>query len=167
MAQNIEFEDIIMDGMEIKVGRFPLGIDILSWIGHRTEIINIHITWNNDNTTRMLTCRSFNTCTACRKTLDFSATVEFTVVTFVAFNKTKGCLLSHRTNGSGTKGIVFSKDISDVQMGARLVSTRKVQVDIGYFIPLETKESFKWNIVAIFCEPVSTFWTAFLRHIKS
>ena len=156
-----------MDGMEIKVSRFPLGIDILSWIGHGTKIINIHIPRNNDNTARMLTCRPLDSCTACRKTLNFSTTVEFTIITFITFDKTKGSFLSHRTNGSGTKGIVFAKYIADVQMGARLVSTRKVQVDIGYFIPLETKEGFKWNIVAVFCEPMSTFWTAFLRHIKA
>ena len=52
-------------------------------------------------------------------------------------------------------------------MGARLVFPGEVQIDIGYLVPIETKEGFERNILPVFAELMATVWTILVRHIKT
>ena len=51
-------------------------------------------------------------------------------------------------------------------MGAWLIFP-EVQIDIGYLVPIETKEGFKGNVLSVLPELVATVWTILVRHIKT
>ncbi|KXT69721.1 hypothetical protein SGODD07_01734 [Streptococcus gordonii] len=153
--------------MEVKVGSLPLGRHIVSWILDRCKVINIHVVRDNNDSARVLSSRPLDSGSSLRQTLNFGVPVELPVVALVALDKSIGSLSSHRTNRSCTEGIFLTKDIPHVQMGARLILSGEVQVNIGYLVPVKSKEGLKRNILPIFAKFVATLWTVLIRHIKA
>ncbi|MOA21969.1 hypothetical protein D3C78_1424930 [compost metagenome] len=109
MTQNIKLQQVSIKSVIIKVCGLPFGIDIIRRELYWRNIFYLHIVWNNDYTTRMLSRTTFNACTAGRQTANFSSTPTFLVKFFVFFCKSEGCLLSYRTNRSGTEYIFLTK----------------------------------------------------------
>ena len=52
-------------------------------------------------------------------------------------------------------------------MGAWLVLSREVQVNIGYLVPVKSKEGLKWNILTVLAQLVAALWTVLIRHIEA
>ena len=149
------------------MSRLPLCRQIIRRILNWCEIIDIHIIWNNHNSSRVLSSRPFDTCCTLRQSLYFCVTVKFIVIPLIPFHKTISCFGSDCTNRTSTKGIFLTKNISDIQMSTRLIFTRKVQVNIRHLVTIEAKEGFKRNILSIFTQLMSTMRTIFIWHIKA
>ena len=167
MSQDIELEDVLIDIVEVKVGGLPFSCHIICRILDRSKVIDIHIVWNNNDSPRVLTGRPFDPSCAKSQALDLGIPVVLAIVPLITLDKAVGSLSCDRTYRSCPEGIFFPKDIPDIQVGTRLVFPREVQIDIGYLVPIETKEGFKRNILAIFAELVATVWTILVWHIKT
>ena len=167
MSQHIELEDVLIDIVEVKVGGLPFSCHIICRILDRSKVIDIHIVWNNNDPPRVLTGRPFDSSRTESQAFDLGISVVLAKITLVSLDKTVGSLSCDRTYRSCPKGIFFPKDIPDIQVGTRLVFPREVQIDIGYLVPIETKEGFKRNILPVFAELVATVWTILVRHIKT
>ena len=153
--------------MEVEVGGLPLGRHIISWILDWCKVINIHVVRDNNDSARVLSSRPLDSGSSLRQTLNFGVPIELPVVALVALDKSIGRLSSNGTNGSSSKGIFLTKDIPHVQVGARLILSGEVQINIGYLVPVKSKEGLKRNILPIFAEFVATLWTVLIRHIKT
>ena len=167
MSQDIELEDVLIDIVEVKVSGLPFSGHIICRILDRSKVIDIHIVWNNNDSPWMLTGRPFDPSCTKSQALDLGIPVVLAIVPLITLDKTVGSLSCDRTYRSCPEGIFFPKDIPDIQVGTRLVFPREVQIDIGYLVPIETKEGFKGNILSIFAELVAAVWTILVRHIKT
>ena len=150
MSQYIEFEDVLVDIMEVKVSGLPFSCHVICWILDRRKIIDIHVVRNNNDSPRVLSCCPLDTSSTLGKTFHLCITIKLAIISLIALDKTIGSLGSHRTNRSCTEGIFLTKDITHIQVGARLVFSREVQVNIGNLVPIKTKEGFKRNILSVF-----------------
>ncbi|CRF29628.1 Uncharacterised protein [Streptococcus pneumoniae] len=167
MSQYIEFEDVLIDIVEVKVSGLPFSRDIICWILDRRKIVDIHIVRNNNDSPRVLACCPLDTRRSLSEAFYFCITIKLAIISLVTLDKSIGSLGSYRTNRSRTEGIFFTKDITHIQVGARLIFSREVQVNIRNLIPIKTKEGLKRNILSVFTEFVTTVWTVLMGHIKS
>ena len=167
VSKNIKLEDIFIDIVEVEVGGLPLGGHIVSWILDRCKVINIHVVRDNNDSTRVLSSRPLDSGSSLRQTLNFGVPIELPVVALVALDKSIGSLSRNGTNGTSPKGILSTKNIPHVQVSARLILSGEVQINIGYLVPVKTKEGLKWNILTVLAQLVTTLWTVFIRHIKA
>ena len=167
MSQDIELEDVLIDIVEVKVSGLPFSCHIICRILDRSKVIDIHIVWNNNDSPWVLTSCPFDPSCTKSQALDLGIAVVLAKITLIALHKTVSSLSCDRTYRSCPKGIFFPKDIPNIQVGTRLVFPGEVQIDIGYLVPIETKEGFKRNILPIFAELVATVWTILVRHIKT
>lgn len=113
----------------------------------------------------MLTSRPFDASGAFCQTIDFGCTIMKIMIALKAFYEPKGCFVRYGTDRSGTIDILFTEEHFRIVMGFWLIFPREVQIDIGDFVAMETKEGFKRNIMAIFVQTGAAFWTFFLWHI--
>ena len=167
MPQHIEFEDVLIDIVEVKVSRLPFSRHVIRWILDRRKVVYIHVVRNNNNSPGVLSCCPLDTSRPLSKTFHLCITIKLAIISLVTLDKSISGLGSHRTNRSCTEGIFLTKDITHIQMGTRLVFSRKVQVNIGNLVPIKTKEGLERNILPIFTEFVTTFRTVLIGHIKS
>jgi len=167
MTQYIEFEDVLIDIVEVKVGGLPFSRHVIRWILDRSKVVDIHVVRNNNDSPRVLSRCALDTSSTLGEAFHLCITIKLPIISLVALYKAIGSLSSHRTNRSCTEGIFFTKDITNIQVSARLVFSRKVQVNIGNLISIKTKEGLKRNILPIFAEFVATVWTVLIRHIKT
>ena len=149
------------------MGGLPLGRHIISWILDRCKVINIHVVRDNNDSARVLSSRPLNSGSSLRQPLNFCVPVELPVVALIALDKSIGRLSRNGTNGPSPKGILRTKDIPHVQMGARLILSGEVQVNIGYLVPIKSKEGLKRNILTVLAQLVTALWTVLIRHIKT
>ena len=166
MTQHIEFEDVLIDIVEVKVSRLPFSRHVIRWILDRRKVVNIHVVRNNNDSSRVLSCCPLDTGSTLGKAFHLCITIKLPIVSLIALYKSIGSLSSYRTNRSCTEGILLTKNITHIQMGARLVFSREVQVNIGNLVPIKTKEGLERNILSIFAEFVTTVWTILIGHIK-
>ena len=167
MPQYIEFEDVLVDIMEVKVSGLPFSRHIIRWILDRRKVVDIHVVRNNNDSPGVLSCCTLDTGSALSKTFHLCITIKLPIISLVTLDKAIGSLGSHRTNRSCTEGIFLTKDITHIQVGARLVFSREVQVNIRNLIPIKTKEGLERNILSVFAEFMTTVWTVLIGHIKS
>ena len=55
MAEDIKFQDVVMDIMEIEVRRFPFRIRVIGRILNRRKVLDVHGAWDDDDAAGMLT----------------------------------------------------------------------------------------------------------------
>ena len=121
MPQNIQLQHVLIDIVEVKVSCLPSSSYIISRILNRCKIIDIHIIWNNNDTTWVLTCISLNPSSTHSQTINLSITIELIVITFVTLDKTISCPICNSTYRSSTEGILLSKNITYIQVSRRLI----------------------------------------------
>ena len=121
MSEDIQFQDIVMNRMEIKVGRFPLRILIIRWVLDRGEIIDIHIVGNNDDPPRVLTSRPFDACGTFCQAIDFGCSIMKIMIALKAFYETKGCFVGYGTDRSCTIDVFFTEEYFRIVMGFWLI----------------------------------------------
>ena len=153
--------------MEVEVSGLPLSCHIICWILDRCKVINIHVVRDNNDSARVLSSRPLDSGSSLRQTLNFCVSVELPVVALIALDKSIGRLSRNGTNSTSPKGILRTKDIPHVQVGAWLIFSGEVQVNIGYLVPVKSKESLKWNILTVLAQLAAALWTVLIRHIKA
>ena len=114
MSQNIKLQHVLINIVEVKVSRLPSSSHIIGWILDGGKIIDIHIIWNNNDTTWVLTCTSLNPSSSHGQTIDLGITVKLIVITLITLDKTISRPICNSTYCSSTKGILLTKNISNI-----------------------------------------------------
>ena len=107
MAQNIHFQNIVMDRVEIKVGRFPSGILIVGRILNRRKVVNIHVGWHDQNPCRMLSSRPLDPSGAFSQAIDFRAADHLAGIAFISFDIAISRFIGDGADGPSPKGVIF------------------------------------------------------------
>ena len=76
MSENIQFEDGIMEGMEVEVGGDDVRIRVIRRMLHRSEVIDLVVIGHNNHAARMLAGGALDTGTAQGQALFFIARVH-------------------------------------------------------------------------------------------
>ena len=134
---------------------------------NRTEGINILSHWKNDDSSRVLTCSTSNTCTALYYSVNFAFSLTSPDAVVVFFNKAVGCLISKRRYSSRSEGLTVTEDNLGVLVGLGLILSREVKVDIWLLVSLESKESLERNIKAILVHHGAALGASLIRHIAA
>ena len=127
-----------MNRVKIKMRCFPFRILIVCWILNRCKIINIHIVWNYDDPTWMLSCCSLNPSSTFGKTIDFSIPKMQIMISFITLDESVRRLIRHCTDRTSTINIVLAKQNLRIIMSLSLIIARKIQINIGHLITMES-----------------------------
>ena len=66
MAEDVELQNLIMDRMEVVMGREPIGLKIIRRMLDGGEVLKVVISRNNDDAARMLARRALDALAAAR-----------------------------------------------------------------------------------------------------
>ena len=167
MSENIELQEVVVDGMVVKMRRYNIRCHIVCRVLHRCERINLLAKRQNDNTARMLPRCPSHAGTSFYDTVDLAGTLPLAAFFVIIFHVTKCRLLGKRTNCSGTVSLAFSENNLGIAVSISLIITREIQVDIRLFVSLKSKECFKWNIKSFFSKLRSADRAGLIRHVTS
>ena len=167
MSENIQLQQVGIDGMVIKMGRNNIRGLIVGRMLHRGEGIDVLTVRQYDDTAGMLSGGSVNTGTSCNDTVDLTVTFMYTLFFVIVFYITKSGFFRQRTYGAGTEGLPRAENYFRIFVGLTLVLTGEVQVDIRLLISLKSQKGLKGDIKSLFFQRFSAHRTVFIRHITA
>ena len=167
VSQNIQLQQVRIDRMVIKMGGDNIGIHIICRMLYRSEGVDIFTKRKNDDTARMLSGGTTDTCASLHDPVDLAVSLVHTTLFVIIFHITERCLIRQRTDRSGTESLSRTKDYFCIFMCLTLILTGEVQVDIRLFVSLESQESLKRNIKPHFLQWFSTPRAYLIRHVTT
>ena len=167
VSQNIQLQQVVVNGMVIEVGRYRIRCHIVCGMLHRGKGVDLLSQRQHNDAARMLSGASSDSRTARDDPVDLTGTLLVAALLIIVFHIAKGGLIRQRGDGSGAEGLSGAEDYLRIFMGLTLVFTGKVQVDIRLLVALEAEEGFKGNVKAILFQQFSADRAVFVRHIAA
>ena len=167
MSQNIQLQQVMVDGMVIKVRRHNIRCRIICRMLHRSKGINILPQGKYDNSSRMLSGTSSDSGTSLHDPVNFADTLSRTPLLIIIAHKSKCRLIRQRTDGSGTVSLPVTENNLRIFVGITLVVTGEIQVNIRLLISLKSEESLKRNVKSILYQLLATDRAKLIRHVPS
>ena len=167
MSQFIQFQDRIVQRVEVEVRRQNIRLCVICWMLHRGKIIDIIIAGNNNHTAGMLAGRSLDASTTNGKAVCLCGAIVQASFLQKLLNITIGSFFCDCRNRSCFKYVITSKELFCITMGRGLVFTGEVQVDIRCFIAVKSQEGFKRNVVAVPIHFSAAFRAVLWRQVKA
>ena len=146
MSQNIQLQQVMVDGMVVKVCGYGIRGHIIRRMLYRGEGVNILPQRQYNNTAGMLTSTSPHSGTSGSDTVDLAGPLMNATFFKIILHITESGLVRQGCNGSGTESLSCAEDNLRVFMRLGLVITGEIQVDIRLLVSLETKERLERNI---------------------
>ena len=167
MSQYIQFQQVVVNGVVIKVGRHRAGGHIIGRMLNGGEGVDVLPVGQNDDTARMLARGSSNPHTALDNPVNLTVALPVSPLLIVILHIAVSRLVRQRTDGARPVGLSFSKDNLRVVVGLTLVLTGEVQVDIRLLVSLEAQEGLKGDIVPVLHKRLPADRTQLIRHITA
>jgi len=167
VSQNIQLQQVMVDGMVVKVCGYGIRGHIIRRMLYRGEGVNILPQRQYNDTAGMLTGTSPHSGTSGSDTVDLAGPLMNATFFKIILHITESSLIRQGCNGSGTESLSCAEDNLRVFMRLGLVLTGEVQVDIRLLISLESQERLERNIKAILMKFLSTHRADLVRHIDS
>ena len=140
----------MVDGMVIEMSRYRIRRHIVCRMLYRSKGIDRFAQGQDNDTARVLSCGSADTCTSLHDPVDLTVPLAGAALFIVFFYIAKCRLICQRTDGSCTEGLSCTEDNLRIFVRLRLVITGEVQGDIRLFISLKSKEGLEGNIKSLF-----------------
>ena len=167
MPQNIQLQQVMINGMVIKVSCNNVRLRIISRMLHRCKRINFFSQRKYDNSSRMLTGTSSNSSTSLYNPVNFTVSFSLSALLIIVLYISKCRLIRQCSNGSGTVSLTGSKNNLRIFMCITLIISREIQVDIRLLISFKSQECLKRNVKSVFHQRFPTDRTCLIRHIPS
>ena len=126
MSKNIKLKKISIYGMIFKMSCKRICRHIICRFLDWCKFIYFLISWDNNNTTRMLSCTLSYTGTSSCYSVDFNITLMYIMLFKIILYITKCCFISYTCNGSCSESMSFTKHNFCICVGICLIFTRKV-----------------------------------------
>ena len=126
MPEYIEFQQVMIDGVVIKMGSDRHGRHIVSRPLHGSEGINFLPVGKHDDTAGMLSRGSSHPDTALDDTVNLTVPFMYAVFLVVILHIAICRLIGQRTDGSGPEGLAFAEDNLRIVVGLTLILTGEV-----------------------------------------
>ena len=157
----------MVDRMIVKMCRDNVCRHIIRRMLHRCEGIDILPVRQYDDSSRMLPGAPPDPGTPFHDPLNLTLSLSASMLLIIIFYKSERRFLRQRSDRPGAVRLPFAEDDLGILMCITLIISREIQVDIGLFISLKSKERLKRNIKSIFDKRLSTVRAYFIRHIPS
>ena len=121
MSQNIQLQQVVVNGVVIEMGGNSLRSHIVRRVLHRGKGIDLLPMGQHDNASRMLSGRSPDADAACDNPVDLAAPLALSPLLIVFFHISKGRLICQSTDGSGPEGLPLAENDLRVVVGPALI----------------------------------------------
>ena len=126
MSENIEFQQVVVDGMVIEMGRDRLRGHIVRRMLYRGKRIDHLAERQNNDTSRMLSRCTPYADTPLNDPVDLTVPLPFPMLLKVILHIAVGRLICQSTDGPRTERLPFTEDNLRIVMGTALVFTGEV-----------------------------------------
>ena len=167
MSENIELQQVVVDGMVIEMCRYRICRHIVCGMLHRRKGVDVLSHRQNDNTAGVLSRASAHARTALYNPVDFAVSLLASAFFKIIFHITERRLIRQRADRTGTERLSCAENNFRIFMRLTLIFAGKVQVDIRLLIPLKSEERFKRNIETVLNQRFSADRAHFIRHIAA
>ena len=167
MPQYIQLQQILIDGVVIKMGGDDIRIHIIGRVLYRREGVDILSDGEHDDTAGVLSCGTADTGTSFHDPVHLTVPFMDTVLLIIFFHIAKSRLGRQRTDGPGTEGLACAKDNLRIFMRLALVIAGKVQVDIRLLVAFKAQERFERNVKPFLFQGRAADGTVFIRHVTA
>ena len=167
VSEDIQFQQVVVNGMVVKMCCDDPALHIVSRMLYRSKFIDVMSVRKYDNTSRMLPGTAPDPGAAYRDPLNLTAAFPLLTFLIIILYKSISRLVSQRADRSRFKSMSFTEQYLCVFMGLCLIISGKVQVDIRLLVSLETEECLKRNIKAGLNKRLAAHRAVLIRHVKS
>ena len=126
VSENIEFQQVVVDGMVIEMGRDRLRGHIVRRMLYRGKRIDHLAERQNNDTSRMLSRCTPYADTPLNDPVDLTVSLPFPMLLKVILHIAVGRLICQSTDSTRTKRLSFTEDNLRIVMGTALVFTGEV-----------------------------------------
>ena len=167
VSEDIQFQQVMINGVVIKMRRDDPALHIVSRMLYRSKFIDVMTVRKHHNTAGMLPGTAPDPGAAYRDPLNLTAALPLLTFLIIILYKSISRLVSQRADRSRLKSVSFTEQDFCVFMGLCLIISGKVQVDVRLLVSLETEECLKRNIKAGFNKRLAAHRAVLIRHVKS
>ena len=167
MAQNVQLQQVVVDGVIIKVGGDGIRGHIIGGMLYRREGMDLLSVRQYHNSTGVLTCRAAHPYAALDDPVDLTVALVLAPLLVIILYITKGCLVRQGTNSSRAEGLALAENNFCIFVSLGLIVAGEIQVNIRLLVTLKAQEGFKWNIKALFFQRRATHRALLIRHIAA
>ena len=133
----------------ITTGGDDVAVGVVCRVLNGAKIRYVHVLRDDDKPTGVLARCPFNADTALSKTVFLRFCDLQRALLKIFFNVAVGCFLRKCPDGACLENMVAAEKLLGVFMGAGLVFTGKIQVDIRHLVAAEAEKGFKRDIKAV------------------
>ena len=167
MAEDIELQQIVVNGMIIKMCRDNICRHIIRRVLYRRKRIDILAERKYDDPSRMLTGTPSDSGASLYDPVNLAVTLSLFPLFKIILNIAKGSLIGKRANGARAERLPVPEYDFCIFVRVTLVIPGKVQVDIWFLVALETEERLKRDIKAVLYELLPAYGAHLIRHIPA
>ena len=153
--------------MIVEMCRDDITVFVVCRMLYRCEFLDLYTYRKNDDSTRMLACRSSDSRTALDDPVDLAVTLVLATLFVIILDITECRFLCQGTNRTSLECLTFSEDNLCISVRIRLIFSGEVQVDIRLLVTLETKECLERDIKSFFVQLRAAFRADLIRHIAT
>ena len=165
MSQNVQLQQVVVNGVIVKMCSDNIRGHIVGRMLHRSERIDILSKRQHHNTPWMLSCTSSDPCHPCCQALHLALAPVPLPLLKIVLHIPESRLIRKGCNGSRPEGLPCAEDNLRVLMSLGLVLTGKIQVDIRLLVPLKPQECLKRNVKSLLVKLLPTDRTVPVRHV--
>ena len=123
---------------------------VIRWVLHRTEVVNLFVLGDNHHAAGVLSGGALDPHTATGQAQHLGkghvvAAHPLQVLAHIA----DGGFLRHRADGAGSEHVVAAEELKGVLVGAGLILTGEVQVNVRYLVAAEAQEGLEGDVEAV------------------
>ena len=162
MAEHIELEEVVLHAVVFKVGRDRVGVLRVGGVLHGGKILDVQIVRHDDQAARVLPRRA-----ALRQAVHLGVAGRQAALLEILAHEAEGRLVREGTDRARAEHLRLAEHLDGVAVGARLILTRKVQVDIGHLAAAVAEERLERNVEPVLDVLRPALRADLIRHIRA
>ena len=166
VPEDVQLEQVMINGMVIKMGSHDVCRHIVRRMLHRRKGIDILSDGQNHDTAGMLPRTSAHPRHPHGEPLYLALAAVFLSFLEIIFHIAESRLVRQRCDGSRPVCLAGAEDDLRIFVGLGLVLSGEIQINIRLLISLEAQEGLKGDIKSVFVQFFPAHRTVFIRHVN-
>ena len=167
MAQDIQLQQVMVDGVIVKMGGDDIRTGIICRVLHRRKGVDVLPVGQDDDSSRVLAGTAADAGTSLHDPIDLAVPFALPPLLVIVFHIAKRGLVRQSGNGPRPEGLSGAEDHFRIFVGAALVIPGEIQVDIRLLVPFKSQEGLEGNVKSVFCQHFPAHRALFVRHIPA
>ena len=167
VSQYIQLQQVVVNGMVVKMGGDRGGGHIVGRVLHRGKGIDFLAQRKHDNASGVLSRCPSHSHAALHNAVNLAVSFPGSPFLIIFLYISEGRLVRQGAYGSRAEGLTLSKDNLRIIMGLALVFTGEVKVDIRLLVSLKSQEGLKGDVKPVLFQRCAAHRAFLVRHIAS